>query len=70
MLHRPVVRFAPDSVAKLFLDGGDAILMRRCALSRNNDTSGTINGFECCAAGEADGVLQHYPPESGRGERQ
>ena len=60
--HRPECLLSADCVAKLFLDGGDAILMRRHALLRNNDTSVSTYGFECCVEGEADGVLQHYLP--------
>ena len=34
--------------------------MHRPALSCNNDTSESTYGFECCAAGVTDEVLQHY----------
>ncbi len=59
---QPQCRLSGDSVAKLFLNVRGAILMRRRAILRNNDSSKSTYSFECCAAGEATEFCNTIPP--------
>lgn len=65
MIH---VRFTPDTVAKLFSDHWDAILIRAVVPLGKNDSWPRRFRFYRCAEVVIVRVLQQYPPESGHSE--